>query len=78
MRKRRKYVFRDDEEERQRVRNELSKAMTIRSDVFDDEWDWGGNYDDVSYWRDLFPSQEDVLSKVQEAITNAEKVDVSN
>lgn len=78
MRKRRKFVFRDDEKERQRVRDSLSKAMTVRSDVFDDEWDWGGNYGDVGYWRDLFPSQEDVLSKVQEAITNAEKVDVSN
>lgn len=74
MRRRRKFVFRDDEEERSRVRSNLSKAMAVypAGNLYDDEVDWYGA------WDSLFPSQQEVLSAVEKAITQAENESGSN
>jgi hypothetical protein len=81
MRKRKKFVFRDDEKERGRVRESLSRALAINpplnpiDPLWDDDYEWYGNW---SGWRSLFPSQEEVLTAVQNAINNVENNSVSD
>lgn len=77
MKVRKKHVFRDDEEERSRVRRNLSRAMSssTHDSIYDYEVDWYGYWGN---WESLFPTQQEVLSAVEKAITQAENESVDH